>query len=142
MSDTPSRIPTLTDARLDELVARIKPVVEFDGVKRYIQPCHPRNVAYLWDPKPADKAPAFKRVAEIQTLHTYGYIGFFKPSIAEVLSQIPEQLVDQVIAFELHTTMIEVMFFGWPQHVNDLNAESEASNAGYHVAYATLYAAA
>lgn len=133
MTETKSRIPTLTDARLAELVSRIKPVVEFKGVKRYIEPVNPRNVAYTWDPKPADVAPAFKEVAEIQTFHTYGYIGFFKPSIAEVLAQIPEQLLDRVIAFELKTT---------PSHVNDLNAESEASNAGYHVAYATLYEAA
>lgn len=125
------RIPQITDERLNELAARIKPVVTFDGVKRYIEPCDLRRTAYTWSPKPAEEAPEFRLLATVQTFHTYGYAGFFKPSIAEVICQIPETLLDQVVAFELVSR---------PGHVDNLNSENEALNEGYHVGTAALYA--
>jgi hypothetical protein len=54
----------------------------------------------------------------------------FKPSIAEVLAQIPEEHLEQVLAFEIVDS---------PNNVDDLNAEREALNAGYHIATTRLY---
>ena len=70
-----------------------------------------------------------KEVARIRTLHTYAYYGFFKPSIAEVLAQIPSHLVDSVIAFETKG----------PGDADDLNDDRSALNAGFHAATTILY---
>lgn len=125
------QIPEITDERLNELLARIKPVIEFDGVKHYIKKCHPRNVAYTWDAKKATPAPPLREIATIRTYHTYGYHGFFKPSIAEVIAQIPAEHIDQVTEFEIVKR---------PMEAKDLNEEKRALNAGFHVATTVLYA--
>jgi hypothetical protein len=82
------------------------------------------------DPKPAEEVKGLKPIRDIRTHHTYGYYGFFKPAIAEVLAQIPEDILEQVVAFEI---------IKWPQDADDLNKELEALNAGYHVAITRLY---
>lgn len=124
------QIPEISDARLDELAARIKPVVTFGGVKHYIKPCHLRDEAYTWDAKKRAPAPALKPLREIRTYHTYGYYGFFKPSIAEVLAQIPADVIDQVTEFEIVQR---------PKEAKDLNEEKRALDAGFHVATTVLY---
>lgn len=57
------------------------------------------------------------------------YYGIFKPSIAEVLAQIPEELIEQTVAFET---------IG-PADADALNKERDALNAGFHVATTRLY---
>ena len=124
-------IPKVPKDRIKELAERIKPVVQFAHKgKRYIKPVDLFGIAYTWDPKAASKAKDLKPLCDITTYHTYGYYGFFKPSIAEVLAQIPAEHLDKVVAFEIVDS---------PQGVNDLNRENEALNAGYHVATTTLY---
>lgn len=128
MRDTYS-IPAITNARLAELAARIKPLVRKDGLHYYIEPCELRSMSFLWEPVFAEPARGLKMLVQIRTLHTFGYYGFFKPSIAEVLSQIPAELIDAVRAFEVEG----------PQDAAELNRESEALNAGFQVATTTLY---
>lgn len=70
-------------------------------------------------------------LTEIRTLHTYGSPCFFKPSVAEVLAQIPDDMLEGVVAFETRG----------PSDVADMNRESEALNAGFHVARTRLYGA-
>jgi hypothetical protein len=69
-------------------------------------------------------------LCDITTHHPYGYYGSFKPSIAQVLQQIPREHLDKVVAFEI------VKF---PKTVDDLDPESEILNSGYHVATTRLY---
>jgi hypothetical protein len=125
-------IPKVSEARIRELAERIKPVVEFErkGL-RYIEPQDLYNVAYTWEPKAAKKAVGLKPICDVTTYHTYGYYVLFKPSIAEVLAQIPAEHLDKVVAFQI----IE-----GPETAEDLNREHEALNAGYHVAKTRLYA--
>lgn len=124
-------IPEVSEERIRELADRIKPVVQFARKgKCYIQPVDLFGVAYTWEPKPADKATGLKSLCDITTYHTYGYYGFFKPSVAEVLAQIPAEHLDKVVAFEIVRS---------PDTVDDLNQEHEALNAGYHVAMTRLY---
>lgn len=126
-----SWIPKISDERLRELHKRIKPVVRFANKDLfYIEPVDLRNIAYTWDPKPADKAMGLKTLCDITTYHTYSYYGFFKPSIAEVIAQIPEEHLQKVVAFEI---------VGKPETASDLNREHEALNEGYHVATTRLY---
>lgn len=136
-----SWIPEISDQRLKELTARIKPIVRFaqdeigftrneDGAQFYIEDVDPRNVAFTWDPKPTTEASGLTTLTDIRTYHSWGYYGFFKPSVAEVLAQIPEELVDRVAAFEI---------VDHPRTSQDLHRESEALNAGYHVASTRLF---
>jgi len=110
-----NRIPEISDERLTELYKRIKPVVTFRRkVKRlrqhqvgelyFIKDVNPRNVAFTWDPKPLQRVDnQLVLIGAIPTYHTWGYYGFFKPSIAEVIAQIPDVFLDEVVAFETLT---------------------------------------
>ncbi len=123
-------IPPITDERLAQLVTRIRPVVRGgSNALHWIKPCDPRGEAFTWDPKRLGRAQNLVKHATIRTLHTYGYYGMFKPSIAEVLAQIPEALLEQTVAFE--TT--------GPRDAAALNDDSAALNAGFHVATTVLY---
>jgi hypothetical protein len=95
-----SRIPTLTDERLAELLGRIRPVYRFDGELWHIKPVDPCRIAFLWDPKEDGRAKGLKPLRSIETCHDYGHPSLFKPSIAEVLAQIPEDILGEVVAFE------------------------------------------
>lgn len=123
-------IPPITDARLKELAKRIKPVVRTSkGELFYIKPCDLRGAAFTWGPVHTRKATALVKHATITTLHTFGFYGFFKPSVAEVLAQIPEKLLENTIAFEV---------IG-PADADALNKHIDALNAGFHTASTYLY---
>ncbi len=127
-------IPEISDERLAELVERIKPVVRFGKKPFYIEPVDPKKVAYMWSPKKAAPATGLVPIRDITTNHRYGYYGLFKPSIAEVLAFVEQSDLDAgVIAFEI---------VAMPEDAVDLNRETEALNAGYHVAMTRLYRAA
>jgi len=130
-------IPKISDKKLEELCKRIKPVVryvrmwfggksEYESDDRgdlyYIKDVDPRGVAFTWDPKKKKKAKGLEKICDIETFHTYGYYGFFKPSIAEVISQIPEEYLDEVAAFETST-----------------DCSMDYVNDGYHATMTTLY---
>lgn len=126
-------IPKITNAELSELAARIKPVVRDEkrnNLPFYIE-VDPdlRGTSYLWDYKFTEEAKDLFEFATIRTLHTYGYYGMFKPSVAEVLAQIPPEYRDRVVAFEITQR---------PVNSDDLFREQEAVNQGFHVAVTAL----
>jgi len=122
-------IPPITNERIAELLKTLQPVVRKDGSPWYIEPVHPRNVSFTWSPSFTEEAKALKPLRTVRTLHTYGYYGMFKPSIAEVLAQVPADLVGVATAFEVNG----------PKTAADLNQEKEALNQGFHVAQTTFY---
>lgn len=125
-----NRIPSISDEQLNELYQRIKPVARKSrGDLYYIRDVDPRGVAFTWDPKYTQKAKGLQPLQNIVTYHTYGYYGFFKPSVAEVIAQIPKDCIDQVVAFETKG----------PEDASDLNQHIQELNDGYHVATTTLY---
>lgn len=117
-----------------ERLLRIAPLAFTRGKDEYlshIKPVDPYSVAFTWDPKftkPADDMNP-KPIGTIKTLHRYAYYGFFKPSIAEVLSQIPDDLVERTAGFSV----------SGPDSADDLNDELLALDAGFHIATTTLY---
>jgi|SRR6266850_5096884 len=124
-------VPRLPEDRIRELAGRIKPVVEFKREGRcYIKPVDVFAEAFTWDSEPASKATGLKPLCDITTYHPYGYYGFFKPSIAQVILQIPQEHLDTVIAFEIVKS---------PDIPDGLDPESDVFNAGYHVATTRLY---
>lgn len=76
-----------------------------------------------WEPMPIG---LLCEIATIQTLHRFGYPGFFKPSIEEVAAQIPAHLVGKVDAFIVEG----------PEALEDIR---EYVSRGYHLATTRLY---
>jgi len=63
-----------------------------------------RKVSCLWDSENTEEDTSDLRLlAVITTIHTFGAPALFKPSMAEVLAQIPANMVDEVVAFEICT---------------------------------------
>jgi len=123
-------IPKLSQEELQKRAGRIKPVVGFNGSQYYIHDVDIAQVSFIWDPKKKNKAKGLVALCEILTYHTYGHPMLFKPSIAEVLSQIPDTHLDKVIAFQI---------VGQPESVEDLNQYGAITNSGYHMAITQLY---
>ena len=48
-----------------------------------------RRVAFTWAPKPVHQIQAFEEVARLLVWNCCGYHGIYKPSLAEVLPQLP-----------------------------------------------------
>lgn len=143
----PYNIPEISDAQLDERAAMVRVVVERkaydspEGQPNVIRerslglwwvemPSDLRGIAFTWSPKwlrpvdPGELTP----VRKVLTLHTYGYYGMFKPSIAEVLAAAPD---------DLHT--YKAFSIAGPEDADDLNFNGAALHAGYHVAEVTYY---
>lgn len=125
-------IPNVPEERVVELAQRIEPIVRIGDAPRYIKPVDLNRIAFMWSPEATGYVDMNGLVAlrDITTYHTWAYYGFFKPTIAEVLKQIPTEIVDQVVAFEIIES---------PQCAEDFDKDREAFNAGYHVATTRLY---
>ena len=95
-------IPEISVEDAQALLKKLRPIVTKDGMPFDIELPDLYNVAFTWDPKltaPVDMT----NVAVVATLYTYhktGYILFFKPSIAEVLAQLPADLDERAFAFQ------------------------------------------
>lgn len=118
----------ISDEDLLAKLERVKPIVRYSfdedgkplrrsraGVPFYIQhggSCADRytllrwcrRTAYAWDPTPTTRvARPLQERGRFLTLHTFGAPVFFKPSVAEVLAQLPWSVINgrQVAAFEV-----------------------------------------
>lgn len=126
-------IPDISDDALRDLAEKVKPLIRDrdDGKPYNIRACHLRDVAYTWSPRlVGDPVENLTTIGQFQCLHRYGYYGMFKPSIAEVLCQMPKELADSSEYFEIVKQ---------PNWANDLNEEREALNAGFHVSTVRTY---
>lgn len=101
------KIEELPDEELKRRLSFMTPIKTCDD--KQIRPLMTQSVdfwrtAFMWDPLLGDPLDLSKielwDMARIETYHTCGYIALFKPSLGEVLSQIPEHLVDDVTHFE------------------------------------------
>lgn len=110
----------MEDKKLVELARRIKPLIRIietdeeveynslydnwqDGDLYFIEPCDLRDMAFTWDPTPVTtvKPSHLKKLGEITTRHKDCEF-VFKPSIEEVIEQIPNTKLPFAVAFELH----------------------------------------
>lgn len=126
------KIPILPKEKLDELAAQIKPVMRGKGGKAYpLKPVDIEKVAYTWDPVLL-KTPVTGLVSlgTFRCLHGFGHPSMFKPSIGEVLRQIPANLLEGATHFELVKK---------PTTVDDMNEELRALKAGFHVSTIRVY---
>lgn len=133
-------IPVISDEELMRRYLKIKPVTNVNGKKYWLRNYsidEMRNASFL--PKriadistPVGEALSNHTHYDFHCLHTFGYPGFFKPSVAEVLAQIPQDVYEQYVidAFEI----IDI-----PTSVDDLNKFWNATKQGFHVSVVRLY---
>jgi len=122
-------IPEVSGEEIKDLRTRIRPVGVEDGEFFFYAPCDPWTQSFPWGER--DPAPVGTLVEKSRhrTLHAYGYPGFFKPSLAEVLAQIPREELDDVVAFRT---------IG-PETADDMYRHPEEYHEGFHVAETILY---
>ena len=130
-------IPTIDDKRLLDLYKRLKPIVTIDELKyllREFSLYELRNISYLWnandDKTETVDTSKLEPIQEFPCLHTYGYYGLFKPSVAEVLSQAPEKTIEEANCFEI---------ISYPRTREEIFRYSEIVNNGYHLSKVKSY---
>ena len=130
-------IPKIDDKRLAELYSILKPIVTIDEIKYLLKEFtleQVKGISYVanCDEDKRDKVDPsrLEPVEDFLCLHTWGYYGFFKPSIAEVLSQAPDKTIWEANAFEI----IER-----PMTRNDVFRYPEVINNGFHLSKVRSY---
>ena len=76
---------------------------------------------------PTKVAPPVTEITRIKTYHRFSASVYLKPSIAEVMAQIPKEFLHQVDAFEV------ILFLQREYH------DSDAWSSGFHTATTVLY---
>ena len=149
------KMPELTDSELMARYQQVKPVVrdEKDAllkwVKGYNSPSELRETAYLWAPTYLREVSRGELMAihnyDFLCLHTWGAPGLFKPTIAEVLSQldydeISKDIFDVDTGIKMKVVAFEII--DYPKDSADLYKDyltSTLFNMGYHVSTVRLY---
>ena len=132
-------IPVITDEELRKRYECIKPIVQIDGEKYFLRNFKDdelRTKSYLWNMREdkrekvnIDEYMALKE-HDFECIHKYGYHMFFKPSIAEVLAQIPDHLARVVNLFEI---------IDEPKTESDFSKNKIVFDNGYHISKVRLY---
>ena len=99
-------IPKMSDKDIAHWYENIRPIVKRDTYLRKLSERELTHVAYTWLTEAIDYAEKvdFTKLSvleDIKMLHGYGYYGLFKPSVGEVIRQIPKDLLEKVVAFEI-----------------------------------------
>lgn len=117
-------------SNFDKWVKEIIPVIEKDSKLFYVEPkgCS-INTLYIWDYKILNEATNLTILSKIFTYHTFAYLGFFKPTIFEIISQIPKRFLPYVKAFSIEGS----------DTTNDLRKNWWLTENGMHLAITTLY---
>ena len=129
-------IPKMKVEKIAKWYDQIKPIVKRNGVPVYLAKLSTDEIIkspYTRFTKEEDYADIVNYsklsvLADVKMMHTYGYYKNFKPSIGEVIRQIPKELIEKVIAFEMLEGALA------------MNSVFRAElNAGYHVSIIRLY---
>lgn len=128
-------IPQMSDEEIARWYKTIKPIVNRTTYLRELSTDELTCIAFNWLDKPSDFADEvdFSKLSVLEDrkmLHGYGYYGFFKPSVGEVIRQIPKEYLEKVVAFEIITGAIGMA-----------GAFKAELNAGFHVSVVRLYQA-
>ena len=135
-------IPKISDEEMMKRYEQIKPVVTMNGKLHYFREYSLKelsDISYLYKRHEDVREEVGEDELEVlegrdfACLHTYGYYGFFEPSVGEVLSQIDEDILPAVKAFEIIES---------PKTKSDFHKDrlsSIAFNNGYHVSTVRLY---
>lgn len=130
-------IPEIDDNRLRELYQLLKPIVTIDEMKYLLREFtfqELSNQSYIWnrheDKRDVVNPSNLETIDDFLCLHTYGYYGLFKPSIAEVLSQAPENVIELANTFEIIES---------PNNCDDVFKYKEVLDKGFHLSKVRAY---
>ena len=135
-------IPKLTQEEIMNRYQKIRPVMTKDGKLHRLREYTPREImktSYYWELE-KDMLPEVEKYlvqipdSDFYCLHAYGYYGLFKPSVAEVLSQLTDEQLLRADAFEI---------IAGPETSNDFTRDELSAIAfknGFHVSTVRLYA--
>ena len=135
-------IPKVSVEEIQKRYEHIKPVITVNGKLHYLREFNLEELSdssYIWNIDKDVREEVDENELEVLEgrdfvcLHTYGCPGLFKPSIGEVLSQIKENEVPFIKAFEIIES---------PETYDDFYKDSFTSIAfynGYHVSTVRLY---
>lgn len=135
-------IPNISDKEMLKRYRNIKPVITKNGKLYHLREYTLDEIkcrSYTWyvDEDMREEVGEDELVAlqgkDFVCLHRYGYYGFFKPKIGEVLAQIKEADVPFVRAFEI----IKI-----PKTIEEIYKDrltNIAFYSGYHVSIVRLY---
>ncbi len=109
----PARVE-ISKEDLDERVARVRAFIRSgDSICAFALP-DLRGSAFTWDPKGKQEISleeaGYEEIMTTKTQHDCAYYGFFKPSIAEVLAQLPDD--PRITAFYLDTHDVKILHDG------------------------------
>lgn len=135
--DKPLEINYLNKYKLVKLYEHIKPIVTIDDVSYELRPFTSEelcNQSYIWN-RHEDKRDIVDKdnlevVEDFICFHEYGYYGLFKPSINEVLSQLPEKSIEEANYFEIIES---------PETRSDVFRYKDVLNAGFHASVVRTY---
>ncbi len=142
-------IPEMSETELHKLSEQVRPVKDFRSfsqktglhfieMKPLDTPDLHLSVPFLENARPATKADGLRVLADITTYHIFarGHHAYFKPTISEVLRQIPEEYLDRVVAFEIVERVEENghMNEGWK-----VIQDSDGESGGLHSVTTRLY---
>lgn len=133
------KIPAISKEELKKRYETIKPIITIENQKYYLREFKENeltSISYI-DNIEQDKRGLVDMndlVAlyekDFECLHKYEYYGLFKPSIAEVLAQIPIEDVKNVNAFEI---------INKPVTTADMYKNKIVFDNGFHISTVRLY---
>ena len=92
----------ISDERLGRLVKTLTQVkTKRSGRIVEVRPVDPRRKSCIWDMKFGKERSDLRKGDALRTVHLCGHYSIFKPSIAEVLAQVPEDGEERIVAFEI-----------------------------------------
>ena len=128
-------IPEIDDERLRELYRFLRPIVTIDEIKYLLKEYtleQLRNQSFIWnrneDKREVVDQNKLETVEDFICLNKWGHYSMFKPTIAEVLSQVPVRTIREADAFEI---------IGEPETSKDLY--KEAMEQGFHLSKVRSY---
>jgi len=145
------KIPFMSNKNVLEYYKTIRPIKKFDGKPFYLRELTDQEItnfgsirfeinfeeiidfgfAWIENLKGQEfDVNTLTILKDVQMLHKFGCPGYLIPSVKEVISQIPKELLEQVIAFEIIKCPVDVLDFRL--HPNEYNA-------GFYVCTVRLY---
>lgn len=96
----------ITDELLEERLKRFTPLHwQGKGLKRASK-VDPRTTSFTWEPRLYSGKVVFEESMVTPTFHHCNFHGWFKPSIAEVLAQVPDDTT--INAFYIDTKQVRI----------------------------------
>ena len=123
-------LPLVSDEELWERYKLVKPLVKDDNKLFHLKVYNIemlRHQSFIWNSKndlaeQVDPSKV-KELDEFPCYHSYGYYGLFKPTIAEVLQQFPDDILLEANAFYISK---------FPQSMQELKEQEDIINLGCH----------